>query len=95
MARPAMVSRTITITSAEVMCLDITTGTPCLRVVILPREFKDDKKLLQEVEKIVNSDILKAVHITSKTTNETLYGMSEADFIEHAMKLDPVTRKPL
>ena len=95
MARPAMVSRTITTTKVNVMCLDITLGEPCNRDVTLPREYKDDSKLLKDVEKLINTDTLKAVHIVSKETNETLYGMTEQEFINHATKLDPVTRKPL
>ena len=93
MARKPMVTRTIITTKVNVLCLEIQSAEPFNKVVTLPRTYKDDKKLLKKVEEVVNTDDVKAVHIVDKEEIETLYGMSEQDFIDHATILDPATRK--
>lgn len=93
MARVPMVTRTITTTEVNVMCLDIEHGEPINKDVVVSRTFKDDEKLLKEVKKIIETDTIKAVHIVDKVEVETLYGMSEQEFIEHAKVLPPRTTK--
>ena len=95
MARKPMVTRTITTTKCNVLCLDIETAEPFNQVVTLPRTYKDEKKLLKMVEEAVNNDKVKAVHIVGKEEVETLYGMTEQQFITNAVILDPETRKEL
>jgi len=51
--------------------------------------------LLKKVEEVVNTDEVKAVHIVDKEEVETLYGMTEQDFITNSTILDPATRKEL
>lgn len=87
MARVPMVTRTITTTEVNVMCLDVEKGEPINKDVTVLRTFKDDEKLLKEVKKIVETDTIKAVHIIDKRKVETLYGMEEQEFIEHATVL--------
>lgn len=89
MARVPMVTRTITTTEVNVMCLDVEKGEPINKDVTVSRTFKDDEKLLKEVKKIVETDAIKAVHIVDKREVGTLYGMSEQEFIEHATVLPP------
>ena len=93
MARKPMVTRTIVTTKVNVLCIDIQSTEPFNKSVALPRTYKDDKKLLKKVEDLVNTDDVKAVHIVDKEEIETLYGMSEQDFINNATILDPATRK--
>lgn len=95
MARKPMVTRTIVTTKVNVLCLDIKTAEPFNQLVTLPRTYKDDKKLLKKVEEVVNTDDVKAVHVVDKEEVETLYGMTEQDFITNATILDPTTRKAL
>ena len=95
MARKPMISRTIITTKVNVLCLDIQSAEPFNKSVTLPRTYKDDKKLLKKVEEVINTDDVKAVHIVDKEEIETLYGMTEQDFIDHATILDPTTRKEL
>lgn len=95
MARKPMVTRTIVTTKANVLCLDIKSAEPFNRIVTLPRTYKDEKKLHKKVEEVVNTDDIKAVHVVDKEEVETLYGMSEQDFITNATILDPATRKEL
>ena len=93
MARKPMVTRTIVTTKANVLCLDIQSAEPSNTEVILPRTYKYEKMLLKKVEEIGNTENVKAVHIVDKTEVETLYGMTEQDFIDNATILDPATRK--
>lgn len=93
MARKPMVTRTIITTKVTVLCLDINTAEPFNETVTLPRTYKDDKKLLKSVEEVINTEEVKAVHIVDKKEIETLYGMTEQDFINKAKILDPTTRK--
>ena len=87
--RTPQVTRTITTTKANVMCLDITTGEPCNKVFTAPRTYKDNDKLLKVLKSTEETDDLKLVHIVDVTTEETLYGMTEAEFIKYAQKMPP------
>ena len=91
MARIPMVTRTITTTKAIVMCLDIESGEPCNKSVVVPRTYKDDEALLKKVKEVLETETLKPVHIVGKEEIETLYGMEERVFIEHAKVLPPRT----
>ena len=95
MARRPMVTRTITTTKANVLCMDIQSAEPFNKVITLPRTYKDDKTLMKRVKEVVETDNIKAVHIVDKEEVETLYGMTEQEFIEKAVVLDPETRKAL
>ena len=95
MARKPMVTRTIVTTKVNVLCLDIKSAEPFNKTVTLPRTYKDEKKLLKKVEEVVNTDDVKAVHVVDKEEVETLYGMTEQDFITNATILDPDTRKEI
>lgn len=89
MARVPMVTRTITTTKANVLCLDIVAGEPFNEVVVLPRTYKDDKALMKQVSKVIDNEQRKAVHIVDKEEVETLYGMTEQEFIKLAKELPP------
>lgn len=90
MARTPMITRTITTTKANVLCLNIVEGEPFNQVVTLPRTYKDEKSLMKQVELAINTDSVKAVHVVDTKVEETLYGMPEAYFIAAAK---PLTRK--
>lgn len=95
MARKPMVTRTITTTKANVLCMNIQSAEPFNKVITLPRTYKDDKTLMKRVQEVVETGNIKAVHIVDKEEIETLYGMTEQEFIEKAVVLDPETRKAL
>ena len=95
MARLPMVTRTIKTTKVNVMCLDVTKGESFNQDVVLPRTYTDDTKLLKKVKELLDTDDVKAVHIVKKDEIETMYGMSEQDFINSAKVLDPQTRKAI
>ena len=89
MARKPMVTRTITSTKVNVLCLNVVSGEPFNTDVTLPRTYKDDKALMREVSKLIDNDEQKAVHVVYKEEVENLYGMSEQDFITMAQILPP------
>lgn len=93
MARVPMVTRTITTTKAIVMCVDVEAGEPFNKEVTLPRTYKDNESLLKTVKPIIETETIKAVHIVDKAEIETLYGMAEQEFIEHAIVLPQRTAK--
>lgn len=84
MAREIMVTRTITTTKANVLCLDVEAGEPFNETVEVARTYKDDEALLKAVKPLIETDAIKAVHIVDKEVVETLYGMPEQVFIENA-----------
>lgn len=84
MARVPMVTRTITTTKVNVMCLDIETGEPCNKITVVPRTYKDDETLLKKVKEVLETETLKPVHVVDKEEIETLYGMTEQEFVDHA-----------
>ena len=87
MGRIPMVTRTIQTTTANVLCLNIKDGEPFNKEVVLPRTYKDEKSMMKVVEKVINTDEVKAVHIVHTEVNETLYGMTEQEFIAAARVL--------
>ena len=89
MARQPMVTRTITTTKAKVLCLDLVAETPFTQEVVLPRTYKDEKAMLKKIEPLINSDTIKVVHVQSVEIEETLYGMTEQEFIAAAKILPP------
>ena len=84
-----MVTRTIVATKANVMCLDVQVGEPFNKVVTVPRTYKDDEALLKKVKPLIETDSVKAVHIVDTEEIETLYGMTEQEFIQYAKVLPP------
>lgn len=89
MARVPMVTRTIVATKVNVMCLDVQKGEPFNESVTVPRTYKDDEALLKKVRPLLETETVKAVHIVGKEEIETLYGMTEQEFIQHAEVLPP------
>ena len=89
MARVPMVTRTIVATKANVMCLDVQAGEPFNEVVTVPRTYKDNEALLKKVKSLIETDTVKAVHIVDSEEIETLYGMTEQEFIQYAKVLPP------
>lgn len=89
MARVPMVTRTIVTTKANVMCLDVEKAEPFNMDVTVPRTYKDEAALLKAVKAVAENDTVKCVHVVDSEDIETLYGMTEQEFIEHAKVLPP------
>ena len=87
MAKPRMITRTISTTVADVLCLDIETGEACNRSFTFPGVFKKDSEILKAAAKNLESTEpnVHAVHVVGVAKLDTLYGMTEADFIANAI----------
>ena len=88
MPRVPQVTRTFQTTKVTVLCLDIETGEPFNDYLVLPRTYKDEKAMLKQVEEVVNTDTVRAVHIVDSEVHKIRYGMSEQEFIKHANVLE-------
>ena len=89
MGRTPMVTRTITTTKCTVLCMNLEEGIPFEQEVTIPRTYPDTTKMLKQVAKMIDNECTKAVHIKSYEECETLYGMTEAEFIANAEVLPP------
>ena len=87
MARLPMVTRTITTTKVNVLCLDVERAEPCNKVVTIPRTYKDEETILKKVKPLLETETLKVVYVVDTKTEETLYGMTEQEFVELAQPL--------
>lgn len=90
--REPMVTRTIVTTKVVALGMDIETCEPGNKVFILPRTYKDDKAIMKELDKHTEDENFKCVKICSTEVIETLYGMTEAEFIRLAKELPPRTK---
>ena len=83
MAREKMVTRTLTITSLEVMTVDITTATTGTARFDVVGDYTFDTAL-KAVKELYETETTKIVTITDLVLNDYLYGMPESDFIKMA-----------
>ena len=90
MAKERMVTRTLTITTVEVLTVDITTATTGTDRFDIVGEHTFDTAL-KAVKEIYETDTTKIVTITDLVLNDYLYGMPESDFIKMAKILPPRT----
>lgn len=88
MARTKMVTRTIVTTKCVALCINVQTAEPYNQDFTLAGAYEDEKKLLKELKKYEDDDH-KIVHIVDTEQVETLYGMTEEDFIKYATVFPP------
>lgn len=89
MARVPMVTRTIPTTVVNVFCVNTEDRSTFEQSITLPRTYKDEVKMMKAVEKVLDGEPIKAVSITGYEVKQTLYGMTESDFIRVASVLPP------
>lgn len=89
MARAPMVTRTIRTTNATLMCVNTENAEVNNIDVVLPRTFEDDTAILKAAKKYHETETNKVVAVVASSVSETLYGMSENDFIANAKPLPP------
>lgn len=89
MARVPQVTRTIQTTVVTIFCVNIEDKSTFEQTITLPRTYKDESKMMKMIEKILDGEPVKAVSITGYEVKETLYGMTEAEFIKYATVLPP------
>lgn len=89
MAKPSIVSRTITSTKVNAFCANPITRDSYNKDFIVPGTFKDKDKLLKSCQKIHQTDEEKIIFIHSAEVITELRGMSESDFIKYSEILPP------
>ena len=90
-----MVTRTCITTKCTLMCVDTVNGEVYNATVEVPRSHKDEAKLLKLCKDMYGEDEThKVVSIVAKEVLETLYGMTETDFIKNASILPKRATKP-
>lgn len=102
MARIPMVTRTITATKVNALCINIDTAEPFNKTLIISGTYKDEKSMLKAATSVLENetiegllgvnDRVKVVHIVESEEIETLYGMTEQEFIQRAKVLPPRTK---
>ena len=90
MAKERMVTRTLTITTVEVMTVDITTATTGTDRFDIVGDHTFDTALTA-VKELYETETTKIVTITDLVLNDYLYGVPESDFIKMAKILSPRT----
>lgn len=90
MARVPMITRTIQTTVCDVLCLNVETAEPFNKQISLPRTYKDENSMLKQAKSVLDTDTEKVVHIVNSHVEETRYGMTEQEFIEHAQVMPPL-----
>lgn len=90
MAKERMVTRTLTITTVEVMTVDITTATTGTERFDVVGDHTFDTALTA-VKELYETETTKIVTITDLVLNDFLFGMPESDFIKMAKILPPRT----
>ena len=93
MAREPMVTRTITATKIVALCINIETAEPFNKEATLSGTFKDEKSMMKAAEKLLNTETEKTLHIVSSEEIETLYGMTEQEYIQKAKDITPRPKK--
>lgn len=94
MARERMVTRTVTTTNCEVMSVNVTTAEVQVKDYTLTGE-QTKETALKQLKKLYETETEKIVTVNSVLLKETLYGMSELDFIKLAKVLPPRTKSEL
>ena len=89
MARVPQVTRTIQTTVVTIFCVNIEDKSTFEQTITLPRTYKDESKMMKMIEKILEGEPVKAVSISRYEVKETLYGMTESEFIKYATVLPP------
>ena len=86
MAR-AKITRTITTTNAAVFCVNTDTDETFIKEVSLPGSYKDDTAIFKEAKKRIEAEAtsIRPVYVKNYTTDSKLYGISEEDFLAHAV----------
>lgn len=91
MSRVRMVTRTVAKTVVTVLCVDTISAEPTNATYdiagVFPEDAKGNKKLMEAIRKVYETDTFKIVSVVDKKVEEVLYGMPEQEFIQNAQIL--------
>lgn len=94
MARERMVTRTISTTTINVLVINIETSEVGTKHFVLGQNMiKGEKAMLNNAQDMLDTEtgntLWKCVAIKNVKEDETLYGMTESEFIKYAKALPP------
>lgn len=93
MARERMVTRTVITTMVDVLVINIDTAETGTKTFVLTQNMvKDEKTMLNNAQVMLENEcgeMWKAVATKNIKEEETLYGMTEQDFLKYAKVLPP------
>lgn len=94
MARERMVTRTVSTTTVDVLVINIETAEVYTKSFVLGQNMvKDEKTMLNNAQKMLDDEtstsLCKCVAIKNIKEEETLYAMTEQDFLKYAKVLPP------
>ena len=92
MARKPMVTRTIRATKVTFLCVNTVEEKTETMTVEVTRTYSDDKKLLKAVKEVITDENIIPVKVIKTEIVESLFGMTEQNFIKLAEKLPPRTK---
>lgn len=86
--RDRMVTRTVTVTIAECLCMHIATETPELVTYILPGKHASEAALLKKLRREHDSPRFSVVSVQAAHVETRVYGMPEEEFMALATPMD-------
>lgn len=89
MAREKFITRTVSMTTVDVMQIDVSTAEVTIQSHRIAGFFDDDEKIIKKVSLMNGNDNIKFVKVENVTHDEILYGMTEDDFIKYAKVMPP------
>ena len=94
MARERMITRTVSTTTIDVLVINIESAEVDTKSFVLGQNMtKDEKTMLNNAQKMLDDEtgtsLWKCVAIKNIKEEETLYGMTEQDFLRYAKVLPP------
>lgn len=91
MARVTMVTRTVTETTLAIKCANTSTESFETVEIVVAGDYKEDSVTIKTVARRAIKDRKELVFMSCAVVSkkETLYGMTEEDFVAHAQILPP------
>ena len=93
MPRNPSIDRTMTITEAEVIVLDLKTQKNETRTVYMPREFENAAQLLQAIKKHWATEDQLPVHVLKFDSYRRSFHMTDAEYINYIIKKEKELEK--
>lgn len=89
-----MISRTVFGTKVTAKVVDKNTDEVSTYEAVVAKVAEDDKAAAKALAKVLPENLV-IITVVSFEKVETLYGMTVAEFMAHAVELNPETRKPV
>lgn len=86
--RKPIVSRTLKVTLARCMVVNLRTAETYEHEAHIPRLYKSKEKLEQACRKVIDSDKVKLCYVIEAREQRQLYAMTEAEFLKYAQPIE-------